>query len=71
MKIRLDENEGLDAGKAIEVEKQGENLSPSGRVSVTIWNGGEHTSVELTAERAQQVAMALIKAFGGGGDAGE
>ena len=69
MKIRLAEKEGLDAGKAIEVEAR--NQSPSGRVSVTIWNGAEHTSVELTAERARQVAMALITAFGGGGDAGE
>lgn len=69
MKVRLDENEGLDAGKAIQVEKS--NQSSSGRVSVTIWNGEEHLSVELTGERARQVAMALISAFGGGGDAGE
>lgn len=68
MKIRLDEGDGLDTGSAIEVEAR--NLTPSGRVSVTIWNGKEHTSVELTAERARQIAMALIAAFGGGGDAG-
>ena len=69
MKIRLGEKEGLDAGKAIEVEAR--NQSPSGRVCVTIWNDQTHTSVELTGERARQVAMALITAFGGGGDAGE
>jgi hypothetical protein len=69
MKIRLDQNEGLDPGNAIEIEAR--NRSPSGCVSVTIWNGATHTSVELPAERARQVAMALISAFGGGGDAGE
>lgn len=68
MKVRLDEDEGLDPGTAIEVEKS--NQSPSERVSVTIWNGEAHASVELTGERARQVAMALISAFGGGGDAG-
>lgn len=69
MKIRLDQDEGMDAGKAIEVEAS--DRTPSGVVSVTIWNGSSHTSIELTAERARQVAMALIAAFGGGGDAGE
>jgi len=68
MKIRLDHKEGLGAGQAIEVEAT--SRSPSGCVTVTVWNGGNHASVDLTAERARQIAMALISAFGGGGDAG-
>jgi hypothetical protein len=68
MKVRVDDTKGLEAGKAIEVYKS--NQSSSGLVSVTIWNGDIYTSVELTGERARQVAMALIVAFGGGGDAG-
>ena len=68
MKIRLDEKEGLSTGQAIEVECS--NRSRSGHVTVTVWNEEAHTSVDLTAERARQVAMALISAFGGGGDAG-
>ncbi len=68
MKIRLDQNEGIDAGKAIEVEAH--DRTPSGRVSLTIWNGAKHAKIALTAKQAQQVSMALIAAFGGGGDAG-
>jgi hypothetical protein len=68
MKIRLDEKDGLDSGKAIEI--QARNQSPSGRVTVTVWNDEVHTSVELNGQRARQIAMALIVAFGGGGDAG-
>lgn len=68
LKVRIDEGEGLAAGTAIVVEAR--TLSPSGKVSVTIWNDEVSTSVELNGERARQVAMALISAFGGGGDAG-
>ena len=68
LKVRLGESEGLDPGTAIVVEKK--NLAPTGRVSVTITNEETSTSVELTGERARQVAMALISAFGSGGDAG-
>lgn len=68
LKVRVDESEGLKAGTAIEVEAR--NLSPTGRVSVTIWNEETSASVELDGARARQVAMALITAFGGGGDAG-
>lgn len=68
MRIKLDEKEGLETGCAIQVEKR--DQSPNGRVSVSVWNGKEHASVDLGPERARQVAMALITAFGGGGDAG-
>ena len=68
LKVRLDEKDGLQAGTSIEVEKR--NQEPSGLVSVTIWNEETSTSVELTGERARQIAMALISGFGGGGDAG-
>lgn len=68
MKIRLDEKEGLREGQAIEVEAS--SRSPSGCVTVTIKNGAAQASVDLPAERARQIAMALITAFGGGGDAG-
>lgn len=66
MKIRLDQQEGLHPGHAIEIA----GGKPSAHVAVTIWNDDTHTSVQLSAERARQVAMALISAFGGGGDAG-
>jgi len=68
MKIRLDEDHGVPTDSAIEVAA--EKLTPSGRVTVTIWNGDTSTSIELPAEQARQVAAALIAAFGGGGDAG-
>lgn len=69
MKIRLSEKEGLADGTSIELEA-GESRTPDSRVTLGIWNGDTYTSVELTAERARQVAAALISAGGGGGDAG-
>lgn len=69
MKIRLDEKEGLAAGTAIEIDA-GESRTPTSRVTVGIWNGEQCASVELTAERARQIAAALIGTGGGGGDAG-
>jgi hypothetical protein len=68
MKIRLDQTDGLDTGTAIEIEAC--NPLPARAVSVRLWNGEEHAAIELNAERAQQVAMALIAAFRAGGDAG-
>lgn len=69
MKIRLDEEEGLAAGTAIEVEA-GESRTPESRVTVGIWNDDVYASVELTAERARQLAAALISTSTGGSDAG-
>jgi hypothetical protein len=69
MKIRLDENDGLAPGTSIEVEA-GESRTPSTCVTVGIWNGEQYGSVQLTAERARQIAAALLATGGGGGDAG-
>ncbi|MDO9383714.1 MAG: hypothetical protein Q7T86_12700 [Hyphomicrobiaceae bacterium] len=68
LKVRLDADEGLKAGTAIQVESR--NLSPDTPVCVTISNEEVSTSVELNGEQARQLAMALISACGGGGDAG-
>jgi hypothetical protein len=68
MKIRLDEKEGLAADTAIEIDGK-ESRTPSSVVTVGIWNGERYASVELTAERARQIAAALIGIGGGGGHA--
>ena len=69
MKIRLDEKEGLAADTAIEIDGK-ESRTPSSIITVGIWNGERYTSIELTAERARQIAAALIGTGGGGGDGG-
>ena len=69
MKIRLDEKEGLAADTAIEIDGK-DSRTPTSVITIGIWNGERYASVELTADRARQIAAALIGTGGGGGDAG-